>query len=392
MGQGEDRQLAVRTYSGMGEVLNWMGRHPEAVQAYQAMFVAAEASGDVAAQAAAWHGISESQMQRGEPRAALESAQREEEIARKAGLELGLAKALWMKAWGLMSLGKIAEALEIAPEVVRLSERAGDRGQMAHSFNLQGVLFLLSGEYAKATEEFNQALDIFRELGNRRRAMPILNNLGVIAEARGDFRSAFEQYQEALDISREIGNRNGEVVYLGNMGSAQVGCEDFKGAEENLRLAIYLSGEAGSYVLSAIYSRLAEALVEQGEPGEAFGFARQALDLGGQNESQEDIALAWRVFGLIAASKARPVQLDGVGGGQPEEYSAPACFSRSQAIYREIGRDEEMARTMRAWARYELDHGERAVGEKMWQEAREIFERLGAEPEALAMKDLPPPK
>jgi tetratricopeptide (TPR) repeat protein len=219
--------------------------------------------------------------------------------------------------------------------------------------------------------------------------MPVLNNLGVIAEARGDFHTALIQYQEALDIAREIGNRNGEVVYLGNLGSAQVGLAEYRAAEENLRLAIDLTGEAGSYVLSSTYSRLAEALVGQGKGRDGSDFARQALELGRQNESQEDIALAWRALGLVSAHEGKPIQLEGVGSDPPTAFSAADCFSRSEEIYRQVGREEERARTLRAWARYELAQGDRAEGVMKWQEAREIFQRLGADPEARAMENLP---
>jgi len=385
-----DPSQVCRIYGGLGEVLNWMGRHSEAVDAYRAMLYAAEADGDVTAQAAAWHGIAEAQMQWGEPRAALESAQREEGVARQARLELPLAKALWMKAWGLFMLGQAAEALEIAHEVASLSGQVGDTGQMAHSLNLLGVLYTTTGHYTEAANQFEKALDIFRSMGNRRRAMPLLNNLGVIAESRGDYRMAFERYQEALEIAREIGNRNGEAVYLSNLGGAKVRLGDFQSAEGDLRQVIDLAGEAGSYVLSSTYSHLAEASLAQQKGSEALLYARQALDLGINNESQDDIGLAWRVLGLVAAQAGGFISLENADKDGHTDYSAAACFARSDEIFNEIGREEERARTMRLWAKFELTSGDRSAGMARWQEAKRIFERLGAELEVQAMEDFPP--
>jgi hypothetical protein len=44
---------------------------------------------------------------------------------------------------------------------------------------------------------------------------------------------------------------------------------------------------------------------------------------------------------------------------------------------------------MREWARYKLKNGDKVNGEKMWQEARDIFITLGAHMEVERMKALP---
>ncbi len=343
---GTGTPLVRKIYGGLGEVLNWMGRHSEAVEAFKAMLEAAEAAGDDTDRAAAWHGISEAQAQRGDHREALESALQEEKIARQANLPLPLAKALWMKAWSEFMLGQIDQALELAQEVARLSDQIGDAGQKAHSLNLLGVVYTTSGSYAEAAKHFEKALEIFRNLGNSRRAMPLLNNLGVIAESRGDYRTAILRYREALEIAQEIDNRNGEVVYLSNLGGAKMKLGDSRSAEDDLRRVIDLAGEAGSYVLSATYSHLAEASLAQEKWSEALPLARQALELGLENESQEDIALAWRMIGLVAWQHSGLILLDDEAEGEQTEYEAAACFARSEEIFREAGRDEERARTL----------------------------------------------
>ncbi len=44
----------------------------------------------------------------------------------------------------------------------------------------------------------------------------------------------------------------------------------------------------------------------------------------------------------------------------------------------------------RAWARFELTSGDRSAGMAKWEEAKQIFERLGAELEVQKMEDNPP--
>ena len=46
-------------------------------------------------------------------------------------------------------------------------------------------------------------------------------------------------------------------------------------------------------------------------------------------------------------------------------------------------------RTLREWARYEFRMNNRDQATRMWQEAREIFAKLGADMELQRMSDLP---
>jgi tetratricopeptide (TPR) repeat protein len=384
----EEQGRPIDVYHGLGQVLNWLGRYGEAVDAYQSMIAIAKALGDKAAQARAWHGISEAQMHRGDTRAALASAAREEALAQGSGTELDYVKALWMKAWGAFNLGEIERSLFLAEQVWSLSQRLQDRDQMAHSLNLLGVLESVSGQFQDAARHFKKALEIFNSLGNRRRAMPLMNNLGVIAEARGDYLEARAHYQEALDMAREIGNRDGEMVYLSNLGGTKARLGNYVSAETDLRQVIQMAGSGGLDVLSTTYSFLAEACLGQGKTKEALNSARRALALAEEMESQEDLGIAWRVLGRVAASVQAPIPVTTHGEGQPRTAGAEACFAESERIFKNIEREEERARTLREWARYKLEQGNQKQGMRLWEQARAIFVRLGAQPEVDRMEEL----
>jgi hypothetical protein len=66
-----------------------------------------------------------------------------------------------------------------------------------------------------------------------------------------------------------------------------------------------------------------------------------------------------------------------------------AGFEESLRICREMGMEGEEARTLREWARYELGHGDPARGAAMWEEARDLFARLGVELDVERMATLP---
>lgn len=71
------------------------------------------------------------------------------------------------------------------------------------------------------------------------------------------------------------------------------------------------------------------------------------------------------------------------------EYDAETCFSKSVQVLGEAEIDAEKARTLREWARYELQRGNKEIGEQKWNEARDIFAKLGAQLEVEQMKYLP---
>jgi tetratricopeptide (TPR) repeat protein len=371
---------------GLGQVLNWLGQYGEAIEVYQSLTAQAEAMGDAMNQADAWHGIAEAQMHRGDARAAIESAIREEAVARQVGAHLELTRAMWMQAWGAFRLGEMEKALSLAEQVSTLSHQLNDRSQLAHSLNLLGVLESVSGNYQEAARNFEQALEIFRALGNRRRAMPLMNNLGVILESQGNYRGALSRYQQALDMAREIGNRDGEMVYLSNFGGAKVRLGEYPSAEADLRQVIQMAGSRGLYELSQTYSFLAEALLGQDRVVEALESAQQALALAEEMESQDNLGIAWRALGLVAAARHEPIQVGLSKEGQPRIASAETCFVESERIFKAIEREDERARTLREWAKFKLEQGDSEHGLQLWDEARAIFTQLGAQPEVERME------
>jgi len=138
---------------------------------------------------------------------------------------------------------------------------------------------------------------------------------------------------------------------LNNLGGARVGLGAYRVAEYDLRRTIRwaeISGQGGW--LSDTYRFLAEACLGQEVGSPAF--------IGG----------VWRTLGKVIAHAAEPVAIG------DKTCNAEACFAESVRVFTEMGAEGERARTLRAWARYE-----------MGQEAQDIFARLGMELEVERM-------
>jgi predicted ATPase/class 3 adenylate cyclase len=375
-------------WEGLGETLGGLARFAEAAEAYSQMRQAAEAAGNRVAQARAWNGLATMQQGQGNNRAMLESAGQAKGLAERIGAGKELASALYCRGWAFYRLGDAATALAHGEQALAVGQAAGEAAgrEQADSLKLLGLAYQTLGRFEPAKEHQEHALAIYRALGDRRSVASMQNNLGEMLRSSGDYAAAVQRYGEALTMIREIGNRDLEIAVLNNLGAARVGLGEYDAAEADLRQAIAMA-HAGWFALSETYRFWAEACLGQARPmppcperesqlAEALEAARRALALGQETENPEFIGGAWRALGQIAA------EMEGVAAG----VASPAhCFGESLQIFTEMGAQAERARTLREWARYELEKGNAERGQQMWEKARDMFEQLGMGMEVVQM-------
>jgi class 3 adenylate cyclase/predicted ATPase len=379
----------LEIYSRLGEVLNWQARYMDAANAYNAMLDLAKADQDIIAQSRALQGLANSLTYQGDHRAALNSAIQAEAFAREANDHIELAKSLWTQGSARYRLGESRTTLSLGEQALAISTELNSPNEMGRSLNLLGAAHYALGEYAQAATYWENALKIFQELGNRQQEMLLLSNLGVIADARGDYEMAFQRYHSALEIARDIGNREGEIYILSNRGIEQVALRNYAAAEADLRQVIQLTGITGSWFLSNTYNYYAEALLGLGQFENAMFAAQQGLAQSIEDDSPENIGGAWRVLGLIAGKTGKTIRIKDKETKEAMDYDARACFATSEKIFGESEINGERARTLREWAKYEFRMAHQEQATKMWQEARDIFGKLGADTEVQRMSNLP---
>ena len=376
-------------YEHLGEVLNLQARYSEAIVIYEHMRQLAEQVGEQGKLSTALQGLATSHGSVGDHNATLQFSGEAQKAARAANARLELVRALWTEGLAHYRLGDAQTTLTLARQALAITEELNERSEMGRCLNLMAASLYALGQYRQAESHWEAALKIFQELGNRRLGMDILSNLGAIADAHGDHEAAFHRFHSALEIAREVGYRDGEIVFLTNRGGAQVALGNNAAAEADLRKAIELAGIEGSWCLPNTYYYYAEALLGLGSYDNAYYSARQALALGQEDRVPENIGAAWRVLGRVAEKTGKPVSLRQRGLGELIDYAPEDCFSKSAEIFAEVEMEGERARTLRDWAKYEFrrNHPERA--QELWEEARAIFEKLGAHREVERMGEKP---
>jgi class 3 adenylate cyclase/predicted ATPase len=388
-GGQEHLQSKLDVLQWMGEVLNWLARYSEAINIYDSMLNAAETEVDEKAQFRALLGLSASHSFQGDHQLALEHATRAEELARKADAKYEVATAQRLQGNAYYRLGDAQTTLTKVEQALATLTELDNKNDMARCLNLLAAVNYISGRLDEAKSYWERSLKIFQDLGNRREGMDLLSNLGVVADGLGDYEAALKWYDNALTVARETGYKNGEIVFLTNRGSEHVALGNYESAEADLTQAIQLAGITGSWCLPLTFNHRAEALIGLERYEEAFFSARQALALAEEDQTPEYIGIAWRTLGKICDRTNDVVRFSDRETHQRNEYDAETCFSKSAAILVEAEIELEHAHTLREWAHYKFKTGDHEQGEKMWQQARDIFADLGALREVERMKDLP---
>ena len=388
-GSTEQNQLKLEVYQRLGEVLNMQARYTEAMEIYTAMLADAEQIGDLIAQSRALQGLASSHSYQGDNRASLENAIRAETLARRANENLELANALFRQSGARFRLGEAQSALVLTEQALAIMTDLDNQTEIARCLNLLAAVHYVSGRLNEAESYWEKALKLFQDLGNRQLGTDVLGNLGALADARGDYDTAFARYDNAVKFCRETGYKDGEIVFLANRGWELVALGRYEEAIKDLREAIGRAGVIGSWIMPQAFNSHAEALARLGHYDEAFYSARQSLVFAEEDNTPEAIGMAWRTLGVICDKIDNTVQFSDWDTHQKCTYDAENCFSRSAKIFMEADFELERARTLREWARYEFKRGHKESGEPKWQEARQIFAKLGAQTEVERMKDLP---
>lgn len=379
---GEFQAKRLDWLGGLAEVLGAQARFNEALDVWNQFRTLAESAGDTVLRARALNGLAFLHERLGRNRASVECAEQAEALAR-AGGEAGKSewmRALLLKGWAFYRLSDADAVLALGEQARKLCGDLGNYSGLATSFKLLGVAHLQLGHFPEADSFFEQGLAIYEDLDDRRNSAAMLNNLAESARSRGDYRRAEELYEKALAAVRQIGHRESEAIYLSNLSAARLGLRKYQQVEADVHEALALVDGSNFCAHSETYAFLSEACLGQGKLKEALAAAQRALGLARESENDLDLGIAWRTLGQVLGVSSKGEDggpPDGVAVNQPEN-DPHVCFRESHQVFKKINAESEAARTLRAWAEFDLQNGRALDGNKKLEEAESILRRLGA--------------
>ncbi|NQS92417.1 MAG: tetratricopeptide repeat protein, partial [Chloroflexi bacterium] len=382
--ENEKDPRSIQIYQGWGDVLLKLAHYQEAAEAYQKMLEAAETLEDCEAESRAWLAVGKIRDRLGEHTKALACAEKALELARGNDCDLEVAEAVLLKGQSHYRLGEVSQADLFIKESMDLCNKGEDNFTKSRCLSLMGLIQDDLGNYSAARDFKEQALEIIENIKGdwvKEWIGTLYNNLANTANLSGDDQRAVELYLKSLDIFRETKNQDMIIMCQVNMGAARVGLGAYQLAEEDFREVLALT-ESGWLGLSLTCHFLAEACLGQEKVDQAQEAALKALSYAMETGAQQALGAAWRSLGKVASRMKGEIGING------KSHSALACFQTSEGIFSDLAADGERAHTLKAWAEYELDAGDKKKGKKLWQEAREIFGRLEMTVEVEKMKKI----
>ncbi|MCB9418547.1 MAG: tetratricopeptide repeat protein [Ardenticatenaceae bacterium] len=429
---------------GLGQVLRQQSRFDAAITLYGQLYRQSVDAQDMDTAVRAFRSLFIICNFQGEHHAALKTAQEVEKIARSRNNAQELAIALVAQSWAYTYLGKMQQALAISKKALNISINADAKRETAYCHALIGTIARYLHQFDQAQKATKTAIALFREIGDRPWRVLMLHSLGRIAWMQQDFAQAERHFSQGLRMARDMGDPFGAIRNLHGLSALAQKQHDYEQAEHYAQQTLIWAEKSGNLrfkVLAAIdlsqihltqqevletavaqteQRRLARYWLEQAQeeaqqirqplpyaiwqiemarlllaeqkPAPALTQILSALQLIREQNiealgfsAQKTVAIAWRELANITA-QLPPTSLPIFIENQP--YQVADCYQKSLQIFSKIknGAKIEAARTLFAWAVYEIraDHHER--GELLWQRAHEMYTQLGLTDEIAKME------
>ena len=285
----------------------------------------------------------------------------------------GLAHAIdYELAAAARGTGDSRRARELFLALLRSLEGASDRDRLLRVRVLQalGAVSVDLGEPQAAFGYLNSALEWAQDIGDLTSLFAIYYALAVSHRGQSDLEAATTYLQRALATS-EVSKDVAATAIAHNM-LAVLAADGgrLKAAYEHADRAIELGRIAGPDVYMAHYlNTKAECAAKLGDWPTAERIARESLDVGTAQRSQDGVAAARVALSLVFAHRG-------------ESDAADAELRKAADIYRDLGRKTELADVLMRLSRAAKARGDLAEAERFATLAFEATRSVSAFVEA----------
>jgi tetratricopeptide (TPR) repeat protein/transcriptional regulator with XRE-family HTH domain len=350
-------------------------QYQRAIDHYTRVLTLAQQSGWLDGQAAAHGNLGAVYQQSGLPEKAMNHYTRSLELSRQLGRIAGQATVLGNVGILSFDLGRLEAAADYHTQAMALASGTESRSMEAIDISNRGAARHALGQLDAAREDLTRALTLTRELGDRRVQAFALSVLAEVHRDAGRHPLALELASDALAVAREIGDRRMHAEALNAVATIHQQRHDHQAALDGHRRALALSRETkahyatvGALVGLATASRYLDRL------DQARILAHQARALASQ--------AGYRVLQGQALTALAEVCLAEGDIDQAAEHADEALD-----IQQSTGHRLGQARTLLALGQA-LHHSQRTEAAlACWKQAHKLFATIGT-PEADEVRSL----
>ncbi len=272
--------------------------------------------------------------------------------------------------------GDLDHGVEYCLESLRVYQQIDDIvGQSQAHINLANAYFE-QGNWPKANEHYLRALEIKHRVGDVYHQAMITLNLGGIYLNQGELDQATSYYKQSLKMWQELGNTYAIALLHNNMGAAALRQQSVDQAFRLLQTSLELFQQIGSGdFLPEVYRNLATAYLERMELGEALHYAQRSIELAQEQEMHLEEGATRRVLGQVYMTLG-------------EFNQSKQELQNSLQILQKLNSRHEIGKTCFQFARLFQTRGDEEQANKYANQARSIFEDLGANLDLAHVQDL----
>lgn len=257
----------------------------------------AEKGGDRSVLAWALAELGRSRWGRGQYEPALQAHRRALALFRELRDPDGESDVLVRTGETLYSLGRYDDALAQYDLALAANTRAPKRSRESLIRSNIGVSLRFLGRYDEAAASVEQGVAIARELGDEAWMGQALVSLGIINRARAEYQKAIDAYTESIAIRRRRGDKRGEAQSLGNLGNVYHELGEYEKAIDAHSKSLALAQEAG-YTAQVGFSTHNLASVQAQLGRDALPRFEEALAVWRQIDRQAEIARTLREIAM----------------------------------------------------------------------------------------------
>lgn len=263
-------------------------------------------------------------------------------------------------------------------EALKQRLEMNDERGVALSYEHIGQIARANGNYEEAEKHFRSALEIRRKINDEEGLISALNAMGIIAYERGSHEAAISIWKDALDhavktsslrMMEFLNNNIGEVFM--DIGQSAVAETHFK---QSMDISMLLSDKRAE---AEVCKNLGLLYTKTGDMKAARDYLNRSTATARQIGSREQMGLALRALGQLEGFSV----FDEAGG---PAGAADSYFQEALDIFQRIGNESESLRTMEVYGKFLFDHGRIdeaiSVMEKVFKEttikSEEIKQRI----------------
>lgn len=368
----DDLRLQIQLYEGYGRVLASQGRYTDALAAYTAVCMAAEKADDLLEQSNAWNAMSKLQNHLVEPHDALTYAERAAALALSSGEagKLLLGEAYLNFAVTYSNLDQPAKGLEWVKRARDIFEAMPNQNTMlGRAYNVEGECMYHASNYNGCLDANLKALDLLQDGRDKQILSRVLNDIAFSHHRMGNHSAALDFASQAYEMAQASSARHDLLYFTNNYGIMLAASGQYEAAETRLYQVVRVAGPLGWWGMVGTYHALAQVHLGMNKLREAQEDARYSLIWANQTNNASDLAIAWRLLGVVAAARRSAVEIEG------RMYEAEDCFANSKKAVAGTHHHAELAHTLWAWGDY-LRRRDPERAQHMLQEAKELFLEL----------------